>query len=71
MPVGVFGGRVYFQPVQGDANFLLPTAFFTRRQARPLNSLKTPDDIPAALAAMRAQDAQPGFLDFAREAGLL
>jgi hypothetical protein len=68
MPVKVMDDRVHFQPVQGDLNFLARTAFFTRRQPRPLNALKSAADIPAALAAMRGQDAQPGFRELAEEA---
>lgn len=67
MPVRVFDSRVYFQPVQGDLNFLIRTAFFTRREAKRLNPLKTAADIPAALEAMRRQDAQPGFRELAEE----
>jgi hypothetical protein len=67
MPVRVLDDRVHFQPVQGDLNFLARTAFFTRRGARPLNSLKTAADIPAALEAMRRQDAQEGFKELAED----
>jgi hypothetical protein len=61
MPVVVHNDRVYFQPVQGDINFLVKTAFFTRVSEKELNSLKYPADIPPTLAAMAAQDAQPLF----------
>jgi hypothetical protein len=61
MPVAVKDFKVYFQPVQGDLNFLIPTAFFARREQKPLNSLKTSADFSAALAALKAQDRQPGF----------
>ncbi|MDR2455515.1 MAG: hypothetical protein LBE49_02820 [Deltaproteobacteria bacterium] len=67
MPVRVADDRVHFQPVQGDLNFLTRTAFFTRREVRPLNSLKTAADIPAALEAMRRQDAQEGFKELAED----
>ena len=68
MPVKVMDGRVHFQPVQGDLNFLARPAFFTRKEGRALNALKTPADIPAALEAMRRQDAQKGFKDLVEEA---
>ncbi|MDR1309361.1 MAG: hypothetical protein LBL95_05630 [Deltaproteobacteria bacterium] len=68
MPVAVFDRWVYFQPVQGDLNFLVKTAFFTRGRAREINSLKTQADIPAALRAMEAQDARPGFAALASKA---
>lgn len=69
MPVAVKDGGLYFQPVQGDLNFLTPTAFISRRRSSPLKSWKTPDDTPAALEAMARQDGQLGFADFA--AGVL
>jgi hypothetical protein len=65
MPVSVKDGRLYFQPVQGDISFWAKTFFFTRKMASPINSLKSRQDIPSALAAMRLQDAQPGFAGFA------
>jgi hypothetical protein len=65
MPVAVRRDRVYFQPVQGDVNFLVKTAFFTRGRTKPINSLKCPSDVPAALSAMAAQDARPEFLRLA------
>ncbi|MDR2198770.1 MAG: hypothetical protein LBR53_04835 [Deltaproteobacteria bacterium] len=61
MPLAVRDGRVHFQPVQGDMNFLENTLFFARKKTAPLNSLKSRADIPAALEAFAAQDAQPGF----------
>ncbi len=64
MPVTVKDGAVYFQPVQGDLNFLVKTACLARRVPTVLHSWKAPEDTPAALAAMARQDAQPGFADF-------
>ncbi|MDR2443753.1 MAG: hypothetical protein LBE31_09585 [Deltaproteobacteria bacterium] len=71
MPVKVIDDRLYFQPVQGDLNFLTRTAFFTRRASATINSLKAPVDIPAALAAMKAQDSQKGFRELSELLGLL
>jgi hypothetical protein len=68
MPVSVKEGALYFQPAQGDLNFLTKTAFLTRRSPAPLSSWKSPEDTPAALAAMARQDRQPGFADFTRRA---
>ncbi|MDR3153397.1 MAG: hypothetical protein LBW85_03790 [Deltaproteobacteria bacterium] len=65
MPVSVKDGRLYFQPVQGDISFWAKTFFFTRKAASPINSLKTRQDIPSALEAMRLQDSQPGFFEYA------
>ncbi|MDR2387534.1 MAG: hypothetical protein LBE80_08135 [Deltaproteobacteria bacterium] len=62
MPVTVQDDRLYFTPVQGDLNFLVKTAFFTRHQDKQLNSLKYPSDIPSALSAMALQDQNPRFM---------
>ncbi|MCL4502890.1 MAG: hypothetical protein M1438_13740 [Deltaproteobacteria bacterium] len=67
LPIAVKDGFLYFQPVQGDINFLVETAFFRRRELRPIRSLKSPASLPLALNRMHAQDRQPGFLEFVRE----
>jgi hypothetical protein len=64
MPVHVKSGHLYFQPVQGDINFWADTAFFARREARPINGLKSAEDVPFALEAMSRQDRQKGFREF-------
>lgn len=66
MPVKIEDEALYFQPVQGDLNFLVKTAFITRHQPEPLRSWKSPADTPEALAAMARQDDQPGFAVFIR-----
>jgi hypothetical protein len=68
MPVTVHDDRLYFTPVQGDLNFLVKTAFFTRRQGNQLNSLKYPADIPSALSAMAVQDQNPRFHELSTKA---
>jgi hypothetical protein len=68
MPIVVHDDRVYFQPVQGDINFLVKTAYFTHSQEKELNPLKNLSDISAALVAMEAQDKQPGFANLAEPA---
>ncbi len=65
MPLCVKDGRLYFQPVQGDLNFLLPTAFLRRGKLKPIRAWKALVDTPAALAAMARQDSRPGFLTWA------
>jgi hypothetical protein len=65
MPIAVKGGHLYFQPVQGDLNFLLPTAFLRRKELKPIHAWKAAVHTPTALAAMAAQDARPGFLPWA------
>ena len=64
MPIAVKEGSLYFQPVQGDINFLVQTAFFRRRELRPIRSLKSPASLPLAVNRMLAQDRQPGFREF-------
>ncbi len=64
MPITVKDGYLYFQPVQGDINFLVRTAFFRRREMRPIRNLKSPASLPLALNRMAAQDRQPGFREF-------
>ena len=66
MPIAVKSDLLYFQPVQGDINFLVPTAFVRRKVLKPIRALKSASNLPATINAMRAQDLQPGFLDFAR-----
>ncbi len=61
MPITVKDGALYFQPVQGDMNLLTRTAYITRREPAPISSWKSPADTEAAIKAMLAQDAQPGF----------
>ncbi len=64
MPVKVEDEALYFQPVQGDLNFLVKTAYLSRRQPAVISAWKSPADTPAALEACRRQDAQPGFVNF-------
>jgi hypothetical protein len=64
MPIAVKDGFLYFQPVQGDINFLVDTAFFRRIQMRPIRNLKSPASLPLAANRMYAQDRQPAFRDF-------
>jgi hypothetical protein len=65
MPVTVKDGFLYFQPVQGDINFLVDTAFFRRVEMRPIRNLKSPASLSLAVNRMQAQDRQPGFREFA------
>lgn len=67
MPVTVKGGYLYFMPVQGDINFLVPTAFFRRQEMRPIRNLKSPAALPLAVNRMHAQDCQAGFKEFAAQ----
>jgi hypothetical protein len=67
MPITVKDGFLYFMPVQGDINFLVQTAFFRRREMRPIRNLKSPAALPLAINRMFAQDCQPGFKEFAQQ----
>jgi hypothetical protein len=66
MPIAVKEGFLYFQPVQGDINFLVKTAFFRRQEMRPIRNLKSPAALPLAINRLYAQDCQPGFKEFAQ-----
>jgi len=66
MPIAVKEGFLYFQPVQGDSNFLVKTAFFRRQEMRPIRNLKSPAALPLAINRFYAQDCQPGFKEFAQ-----
>ena len=65
MPLAVKGGYLYFQPVQGDINFLVPTAFVRRKKLKPIRAWKSAANIIDAVNTMDAQDRQPGFRAFA------
>ena len=66
MPVVVKKGYLYFQAVQGDINFLVPTAFVRRKVLKPIRAWKSAANTIEAVNAMAAQEAQPGFGDFMR-----
>ena len=72
MPIAVKGkgdeAGIYFQPIQGDLNFLLKTAFVQRKVLPAISGWKSAATTPLALAAMAAQDNQDGFKDFAADA---
>ena len=65
MPLTVKKGYLYFQPVQGDLNFLVPTAFVRRPSLSPIRAWKEGHHTPEALEAMAHQDQRPGFLAWA------
>jgi len=68
MPIVVKEGFLYYQPVQGDINFLVPAAFFRRGEMLRIKNLKSPAALPAAINCMAAQDRQPGFREFLQRA---
>lgn len=65
MPLAVKERHLYFQPVQGDLNFLVPTTFLRRARLKPIRAWKSAVNTGEALLAMAAQDARPGFLAWA------
>jgi hypothetical protein len=65
MPVSVKKGYIYFQPVQGDINFLVNTEFFRRKVLKPITAWKSPATTPLAIKNMRMQDMQKGFKEYA------
>ncbi|MBT4823838.1 hypothetical protein HN695_03465 [Candidatus Woesearchaeota archaeon] len=66
MHVTIKHGHLYFQPVQGDINFLVKTAFVQRSVLKPIQSWKSSATTPLAIKYMRKQDKQIGFKEFAK-----
>ncbi len=64
MPIAIKDGAIYFQPVQGDINFLVKTEFFKRKKLKPINSWKSPATTPQAIKYMHIQDQQKGFKEY-------
>jgi hypothetical protein len=67
MPVAVKKGFLYFQPIQGDVNFLVDTAFIQRKEVKPINSWKSGANTIQALEAMAAQEKRKGFMSWAKK----
>lgn len=64
--ITVKDGGVYFQPVIGDINFLVKTAFFARHHPHPIKAWKSSVTTPLAINCMHMQDLQKGFKAYAR-----
>ncbi|MBU4037345.1 MAG: hypothetical protein KKA35_13035, partial [Proteobacteria bacterium] len=64
MAISVKNDYIYFQPVQGDINFLVKTEFFRRNKLKPINAWKSPLSTPLAIKYMRLQDLQKGFREY-------
>ena len=56
MPLSVKNGYIYFQPVQGDINFLVSTEFFKRKVLKPIKAWKSPATTPLAIKNMHMQE---------------
>lgn len=65
MPLAVKKGFLYFQPIQGDLNFLVDTAFIQRREKKPINSWKSGANTVQALEAMAQQENREGLMTWA------
>ncbi len=65
MHLSVKNGYIYFQPVQGDINFLVSAEFFRRKVLKPIKAWKSPATTPLAIKNMRMQDMQKGFKEYA------
>ena len=64
MPPVIKGKYIYFQPVQGDINFIVKTEFFRRKTIKPIKAWKSPATTPLAIKCFRMQDKQDGFKSF-------
>ena len=65
MHISVKNGYIYFQPVQGDINFLVSTEFFRRKALKPIKAWKSPATTPLAIKNMHMQDKQKDFKEYA------
>jgi hypothetical protein len=71
MPIAVKDNFLYFKPVQGDINFIVPCAFVQRHNLTPIRSWKSGRNTPEALQYMWQQEQRPGFMAWAKDiAGL-
>lgn len=67
MPIAVKGDHIYFQPVQGDTNFLVKTEFFMRKELKPIRAWKSSANTPLTMKYMHRQDRQEGFKAYAEK----
>lgn len=67
MPFCIKGEHIYFQPVQGDINFLVKTAMFQSKVLEPILHWKSPATTPLMVKHMRLQDQQEGFKEHAKK----
>lgn len=58
---------IYANPVQGNINFLVKTAFVMRKDLKPIYNWKSPATTPIAIRAMFDQDKQEGFKEFVKQ----
>jgi len=67
MPFSIKNAHVYFQPIQGDINYLVKTEFVQRKILKPIQSWKTPATAPLTMSYMKEQDQQAGFKEYAEQ----
>ncbi len=67
MPIAIKKGFLYFQPIQGDVNFLVDAAFIQRKTVKPINSWKSGANTFQALQAMAEQERRKGFMAWAKK----
>ena len=58
---------IYANPVQGNINFLVKTAYVMRKNLKPIYNWKSPATTPLAVQAMLKQDNQAGFKEFVKK----
>lgn len=58
---------IYANPVQGNTNFLVKTAYVMRKNLKPIYSWKSPATTPLAIKACFEQDKQEGFKGFVKK----
>lgn len=58
---------IYANPVQGNINFLVKTAYVMRKNMKPIYNWKSPATTPLAIKAMFEQDRQEGFAEFVKK----
>jgi len=67
MPIDIKNKHIYFQPIQGDINYLVKTEFVQRKVLKPIQSWKTPGTTPLTMYYMHKQDLQDGFVDYCKK----
>jgi hypothetical protein len=58
---------IYANPVQGNLNFLVKTAYVMRKNLKSIYNWKSPATTPIAVKAMFEQDKQEGFGEFVKK----
>jgi hypothetical protein len=58
---------IYANPVQGNLNFLVKTAYVMRKNLKSIYNWKSPATTPIAIKAMFEQEGQEGFSEFVKK----